>query len=226
CATAGMASPQITYRMNNRISSIRLFGSAEVTVYQEYNFTGRSRTIGSDLDDLRRGGWNDRITSYRVRATGRGPNDWSGRWGRPTTPAAGACFYEHINFEGEYFCVRQGDRVAIVTSPARRSTWKRAPAISVTRAGTTRSRHSVSRPPASAAAAVKVAARAMAVAIRAATAAGRRWPRAAWNGAAVSTIAFTWSSRDARSNSGRSPVRHSPKAERLLLQACPTKPFA
>src|SRR6185503_3441924 len=60
CATAGMASPQITYRMNNRISSIRLFGSAEVTVYQEYNFTGRSRTIGSDLDDLRRGGWNDR----------------------------------------------------------------------------------------------------------------------------------------------------------------------
>ncbi|HXT68612.1 MAG TPA: peptidase inhibitor family I36 protein [Vicinamibacterales bacterium] len=114
CATAGMASPQITYRMNNRISSIRLFGSAEVTVYQEYNFTGRSRTIGSDLDDLRRGGWNDRITSYRVRATGRGPNDWSGRWGRPTTPAAGACFYEHINFEGEYFCVRQGDRVEMV----------------------------------------------------------------------------------------------------------------
>jgi len=114
CATVNTASPQITYRLNNRISSIRLFGPAEVTVYQEYNFTGRSRTFGSDVDDLRRGGWNDRITAYRVRATGRGPNDWSGRWGRPSTPSIGACFYEHINFEGEYFCVRLGDRIEMV----------------------------------------------------------------------------------------------------------------
>ena len=77
CATTNTASTQVNYRMNNRISSIRLFGGAEVTVYQEYNFTGRSRTFGSDVDDLRRGGWNDRITSYRVRMSDRGP---SGRY--------------------------------------------------------------------------------------------------------------------------------------------------
>ncbi len=114
CATTGTQSTQVNYRMNNRISSIRIFGDAEVTVYQEYGFTGRSRTFASDVDDLRRGGWNDRVTSYRVRAASRGPNSWNGRWGRPTTPSSGACFYEHINFEGEYFCVRSGDRIEMV----------------------------------------------------------------------------------------------------------------
>ena len=114
CAPAGSNSAQVNYRLNNKISSIRLFGNAQVTVYVDQDFRGKSRTVGSDLTDLRRGGWNDRITSFRVRAAGPASGEWHGRWGRPSTPSAGACFYEHINFEGQYFCVREGDRVELV----------------------------------------------------------------------------------------------------------------
>src|SRR5689334_13195332 len=68
CTDAGSQSPMITYRLNNRISSIRVFGNAEVTVYVDRDFRGRSRTFASDMNDLRRGGWDDAITSYRVRS--------------------------------------------------------------------------------------------------------------------------------------------------------------
>ena len=33
------------------------------------------------------------------------------RWGRERVPNQGACFYEHADYRGDYFCVRQGDRV-------------------------------------------------------------------------------------------------------------------
>ncbi len=114
CAAAGSNNSLVNYRLNNKISSIRLFGNAQVTVYVDQDFRGKSRTVGSDLNDLRRGGWNDRITSFRVRSAGPGSGEWHGRWGRPSTPSAGACFYEHINFEGQYFCVREGDRIEMV----------------------------------------------------------------------------------------------------------------
>ena len=97
--------------MNDRISSIRVFGNAEVTVYQDRNFAGRSQTFTGDVRDLRSGGWNDTITSFRVQpATGGSAS----RWGRPAAPANGACFYEHPNFEGQYFCSRQGESIDMV----------------------------------------------------------------------------------------------------------------
>src|SRR5688572_20326789 len=34
------------------------------------------------------------------------------RWGRPSTPRAGACFYRDAGFRGDYFCVRSGDDLA------------------------------------------------------------------------------------------------------------------
>jgi hypothetical protein len=38
------------------------------------------------------------------------------RWGRPTAPRDGACFYQHADFQGEYFCVRAGDAIQAVPS--------------------------------------------------------------------------------------------------------------
>ena len=35
------------------------------------------------------------------------------RWGRDRLPDQGACFYEDVDFRGDYFCVRQGDRAAV-----------------------------------------------------------------------------------------------------------------
>jgi peptidase inhibitor family I36 len=100
--------------MNDRISSIRLFGNAAVTVYQDRDFQGRSATFSSDVYDLTRNGWNDTITSVRVRAAGGG----LGRFGRGAVPANGVCFYENIDFSGQYFCSNLGDTVEMVPAGA------------------------------------------------------------------------------------------------------------
>ena len=111
CSNAGTTNPLINYRLNDRISSIRVFGNTEVTVYQNQDFQGPSRTFAADVVNLTRGGWNDRVSSYRVRSsTGAGGS----RWGRPAVPANGACFYENINYEGQYFCSPLGERAEMV----------------------------------------------------------------------------------------------------------------
>jgi hypothetical protein len=33
------------------------------------------------------------------------------RWGRPTAPRSGACFYRDANFQGDFFCVNAGDEI-------------------------------------------------------------------------------------------------------------------
>jgi len=58
--------------MVGQISSIRVFGNAEVTVFREMNFQGQSRRFDSDARDLRDVRWNDRISSFRVGRRGRG----------------------------------------------------------------------------------------------------------------------------------------------------------
>jgi hypothetical protein len=53
--------------MNDRISSIRLFGRADVRVYQDAGYEGRSRLFRDSARHLRALGWNDRISSIEVR---------------------------------------------------------------------------------------------------------------------------------------------------------------
>jgi len=36
------------------------------------------------------------------------------RWGRPTAPRSGACFYRDANFEGDYFCASAGEDIPVV----------------------------------------------------------------------------------------------------------------
>jgi hypothetical protein len=66
--------------MNDKISSIRVFGRADVTVFQDVRFSGRSVRIGGDVRNLKDEGWNDRISSLRVRGAGGGS---FGSFGRP-----------------------------------------------------------------------------------------------------------------------------------------------
>jgi hypothetical protein len=57
------------------ISSIRVFGGARVTIYDDRNFRGGRATIGGDVPDLRQfqinakpgHTWNNRVSSVRVR---------------------------------------------------------------------------------------------------------------------------------------------------------------
>jgi hypothetical protein len=94
--------------MNDQISSIRIFGDAEVIVFQDGRFRGESARFGADVRDLQHVGWNDQVSSIRVSG-----GSWQGRgrapvWGRAAVPREGACFYSDTNFRGEYFCVPRG----------------------------------------------------------------------------------------------------------------------
>jgi len=119
CYRSGTSNDNVPRGLNNEISSIRIFGDAQVVVYRDGDFRGSSRHFESSVSDLRREGLNDRISSLRVDerrygrgdgGRGRGGGPW---WGRPPTPRAGACFYRDINFGGDYFCGSLGSRAEV-----------------------------------------------------------------------------------------------------------------
>lgn len=68
CARSGDSLSAVPDDMNDRISSIRIFGRAEVTVFRDVRFSGRSARFGSDVRNLKDEGWNDLISSVRVRS--------------------------------------------------------------------------------------------------------------------------------------------------------------
>ena len=67
CVAAGDAYDSMPEGLNDRISSIRLFGDADVTVYRDPNFGGRSARFSDDQSNLQFEGWNDTVSSLRVR---------------------------------------------------------------------------------------------------------------------------------------------------------------
>jgi Peptidase inhibitor family I36/Domain of unknown function (DUF4214) len=68
CAGAGEDLRAVPDGMNDRISSIRVFGDAEVTVFRDVRFDGRSSRFDRDVRDLKDAGWNDLISSLRVQS--------------------------------------------------------------------------------------------------------------------------------------------------------------
>jgi Peptidase inhibitor family I36 len=108
--------------MNDRISSIRLYGNAEVSVWQDSELRGRTRRFTTSVRNLREVGWNDVISSLEVYPAHRGgPGPEHGaeppfterlEWGHAAVPREGACFYEDNNYRGRYFCVRRGGEYA------------------------------------------------------------------------------------------------------------------
>jgi hypothetical protein len=130
CVRQGERIPSLPAGLGDRVSSIRLLGSAEATVFRDANMRGRSGRFISDVRDLKREGWGDQISSVEVETTrdysvfggnnrgrGRGNRDrdqggWRGDrpvWGRDqAVPRDGACFYEDADFRGQSFCVPRG----------------------------------------------------------------------------------------------------------------------
>lgn len=68
CVRAGDDMRSLPGDMNDRISSMQLFGRVEVTVYRDRDYRGRSATFDGDVRDLRLDIWNDRISSVRVHS--------------------------------------------------------------------------------------------------------------------------------------------------------------
>jgi hypothetical protein len=122
CVRQGDRLASLPSGMGDRISSVRVLGSAEVTVFRDTNMRGHSARFLDDVRNLKGEGWNDQISSLEVTSgrdysdfggsRGRGPG--RGGWGTPVwgrngqTPSAGACFYEDVNFRGRSFCAPRG----------------------------------------------------------------------------------------------------------------------
>jgi hypothetical protein len=68
CSPVGSTTPDVPSGMNDRISSVRVFGNAAVTLFRDPNFRGDSRVITSNIADLRATGFNDRLSSYEVES--------------------------------------------------------------------------------------------------------------------------------------------------------------
>lgn len=82
CASSGENIAYLSRGMNDRISSIRTFGAAEVTIFQDARFAGRWARLEGDVRDLRREGWNDRLSSVRVgNGNWRDLAEYGGRYG-------------------------------------------------------------------------------------------------------------------------------------------------
>ena len=64
CVARGASYDSLPRGFNDRISSVRII-NAEVRLFQNDNFRGRSRDVRSNLRDLR-GSWRDTVSSIRV----------------------------------------------------------------------------------------------------------------------------------------------------------------
>jgi hypothetical protein len=68
CARPGQNINAVPSDMNDKISSIRVFGGVEVTVFRDVRFSGGSARFNGNVRNLRDEGWNDRISSISVRS--------------------------------------------------------------------------------------------------------------------------------------------------------------
>jgi hypothetical protein len=117
CAEVGENRRNVEDRYNDRFSSLRIFGRAQVVVFENDNFGGPSTTFTSDIPNLRN--WNDRITSFQVSGNrqsgglfgGRPSGQDTGGYGRDNEPRSGACLYTNENYLGDRFCISEGESI-------------------------------------------------------------------------------------------------------------------
>jgi hypothetical protein len=71
CIRAGDGVERLPDDMNDAITSVRVFGRAEVVVYRDIRFNGGSLRLDHSASNLRDENWNDRISSMRVQLAGQ-----------------------------------------------------------------------------------------------------------------------------------------------------------
>src|SRR6185369_14060603 len=107
---------------NKNISSIRVYGRATVSVYENTDFRGHSAQFTADAPDLGRQmmagntAWSDHISSLRIGGiSGSGtsnvdnrryPGDYSRN--QSQQPRDGICVYDRANYEGRSQCWNEG----------------------------------------------------------------------------------------------------------------------
>jgi len=85
CLSAGEDLATLPEGVADNISSIRIFGRAEVTVFGDPRFRGRAEQYTNSIGNMRQDDFNNAISSIRVRsrgnANGNGNGNGSGNWG-------------------------------------------------------------------------------------------------------------------------------------------------
>jgi hypothetical protein len=118
--------------VSRNISSIRVYGRARVTVFENRNFSGNAKDFTADATDLVRvsmtdsKNWNDRISSLRVTAdnvgnqngrNNRRAEDLPGRRrGQQRQNVNDVCVYENANYQGASQCFSSGEDVENLAS--------------------------------------------------------------------------------------------------------------
>ncbi|KAJ9465499.1 hypothetical protein DIPPA_00712 [Diplonema papillatum] len=92
CYTADSSWIGLTW--NDRVSSITVSESTEVTVYEHITYGGASLTFDQDVPDLSIFGFDNKLSSMKVGTT----DDMH----------QAVCFYYHLNYLGAKFCANPG----------------------------------------------------------------------------------------------------------------------
>jgi Peptidase inhibitor family I36 len=130
CFNAGDSVSTLPGGLNGEVSSIRIYGRATVTVYDERNFRGHSAVFTSTMPDLgqvrlQSKSWSDRIQSIQIstdQAYG-GSRDVrpyetypNGTYPNQTYPNQsvqdGICVYDRPNYQGRQQCWNAGQEVS------------------------------------------------------------------------------------------------------------------
>jgi hypothetical protein len=113
---------------SNSISSIRVYGRATVTVYENTTFRGHSAAFTSDVSDLGRQrmagktAWSDHIESLRVGGFSGNDRRYPSDSRRNQQPANGICVYDQPNYQGRSECWNEGQNISDL---ARQGNWNR-----------------------------------------------------------------------------------------------------
>jgi hypothetical protein len=78
CVEAGDAVDNMPSGANDRVSSVRIFGRANVQVFRDTRFRGESRRFGSSVRDLDDEDFDDAISSIRIEGRSSGGGGRSG----------------------------------------------------------------------------------------------------------------------------------------------------
>jgi hypothetical protein len=81
CVETGDTLETMPSGANDRVSSIRLLGRADVRIYRDTRFRGESRRLDSDVRDLEDMGFDDAISSVRIEGRSFGGGYRGGRSG-------------------------------------------------------------------------------------------------------------------------------------------------
>lgn len=116
CAQPGESLENLPPGFNDAIRSVRIYGNAQVTVFNDGRFANASTVLSNDVPDLRSlrmandpsRNWTERISSLQVARDER-YSGWNYGWGNAQSGTdTGACFYDTANFRGRSFCVDRG----------------------------------------------------------------------------------------------------------------------